>query len=139
MKATGVRLSTQLSVRDLGCIFQESTQRMYGAKEKFAKFVRGFTQVSNNFEYFTPRDDSPFSALDDDKPTFSVGVTVPKFAGTGDGEVTLHMYVWDRGTVREVMLASPHTFASGSSARRAVDRVLNQIRFHDGDVSAHSI
>ena len=29
------------SVRDLGVIFQETTQSMYGAKEKFAKFVRG--------------------------------------------------------------------------------------------------
>ena len=99
----------------------------------------GFTQVRNTFEYFTPRDDSPFSVLDDDKLTFSVGVTVPKFAGTGDGEVTLHMYVWDRRTVRDVMLASPHTFASASSARKAVDRILSQIRSHDGSVSAHSI
>jgi hypothetical protein len=72
-----------------------------------AKFVRGFTQVRNTFEYFTPRDDSPFSVLDDDKPTFPVGVTVPMFAGTGDGEATPHTYVWDRGTVRDVMLPQP--------------------------------
>jgi hypothetical protein len=33
MNTTGVKLSTQLSLRDLGAILQETTQSMYGAKD----------------------------------------------------------------------------------------------------------
>jgi len=132
MKTLGTRLTTRLTTADLANHFRQATGSLYGLKGKFGSLARSFTQMGgNSFEYFTPRDDSPFSSLDQDKPDFSVGVNIPKFAGTGGGETTVHMYIWDRGNHREVALVSPHTIGSAPSARKAVAHILTELSQQD--------
>jgi len=123
--------STSMSVTELSIIFRDAAESMYGAKEKLARFVRRLESI----KYFTPRE-TPFDALDDDKEKFSVGVTFPKFSGTGGGVVTLHMYVWDRGDVREVELYSPHSLDGSVKARQVINKVLNELRKHDSGLRA---
>ena len=135
MRTLGTRLNTLLATKDLAEYFRQATESLYGLKGRFGSLARSFTQPGgNSFEYFTPRDDSPFSSLEEDKPGFSVGVNIPKFAGTGGGETTVHMYVWDRGSHREVVLVSPHTIGSASSAKKAVSRILTELSQHDSDL-----
>ncbi|HEX5495684.1 MAG TPA: hypothetical protein VFX70_14025 [Mycobacteriales bacterium] len=89
--------------------------------------IAGFgAKVAGNDQsgFFTPTDDSPFSMLNDDKPDFAVGILIPRFSGAVRGNVyALHMYVWDRGDVREVELFSPSRLGRGGmrASRLAID------------------
>ncbi|MBM0255998.1 hypothetical protein [Micromonospora sp. 4G55] len=82
--------------------------------------------------FFTPTDNSPFSGLDDDKPHFSVGVGVSKFNAGAKGNASfVHMYVWDRGDIREVLLACGHGIGGGGHARRSVDGFVRAFQAAD--------
>jgi hypothetical protein len=132
MRTSGVRVTTQLEMKELGALFQTATRGMFGAGKKVGAFFRTMSGYGDTkFEFFTPSSDSPFDALDDDQPAFSVGANIPKFSGTGGGTVTLHMYVWDRGGRREVLLASPHTLNTGHSANKAIERIVQEIQSRD--------
>jgi hypothetical protein len=87
-----------------------------------AKLMGG---VSLNF--YTPEDDSPFAALNDDRPAFCVGVAVPKAQGAHANGTNVHMYVWDRGSHRDVVLAAHHSLTGGSHATQLIDAVRAQV------------
>lgn len=132
MRNARVHVATQLDTRDLAEIFQETTQEIYGIGGKLGSFKRIIKgQASTSIEYYTPRDDSPFSSLDTDKATFTVGVSIPKFSSTGGGDVTLHMYVWDRGDHREVELLAPYTVGSAIASKRALDNLVTAVQSAD--------
>lgn len=136
MRTEGVRCSSALDVKALGQTFRSVTQSMYGMGQKVGSFARTFSGYgATKMEYFTPTKDSPFDALDDDPVAFSVGVSIPKFSGTGGGVVTLHLYVWDRGSSREVLLVSPHTSTTGHSAKKALSKVLGSFQQLDPSLS----
>jgi hypothetical protein len=124
MKQNGVSLHTSLTTKQLADSFQSSTSSLYGKGGKLGARLRG----QSGLNYFTPQDDSPFSALDDDKPAFSVGAVIPKYSGGGGGNMVIHMYVWDRGEQREVALVSPHTMGGGSASKKTLDTVLGGFR-----------
>lgn len=126
MKTARVNLNTDLALRDLAAVFQNATGSMLGSAQKFGGLVHG-----GKFQYFTPNTSSAFAVLEEDPATFSVGVNIPKFNRSGDGMITLHMYIWDRGDGREVALISPYTLATGHSANKAIDRLVAAIQEQD--------
>jgi hypothetical protein len=77
--------------------------------------------------FYTPKDDTPFAALNDDVPAFSVGVAVPKAQGAHLHGTNVHMYVWDRGSHRDVMLAADHSLTGGSHATKLIHAVRSQV------------
>jgi hypothetical protein len=80
-----------------------------------------------SLNFYTPEDDSPFAALDDDRPAFSVGVAVPKAQGAHLHGTNVHMYVWDRGSHRDVVVWVHHSLTGGSHAAKLIDAVRSQI------------
>jgi hypothetical protein len=131
MRQKDCTLATQLSVKECAEAFKKGAAdaRTFGAKVGgvIAKLNR-----SDNSGFFTPKDNSPFSELEEDKPAFAVGVFIPRFANSAHGNVSaIHMYVWDRGDFREVVVMSPHTFGNGSLAKRQVKHVTNALRAAD--------
>ncbi len=77
--------------------------------------------------FYTPEDDSPFAALNDDPPAFSVGVAVPKAQGAHQHGTNVHMYVWDRGNHRDVVLAAHYSLTGGSHATKLIEAVRSQV------------
>jgi hypothetical protein len=81
-----------------------------------AKLLGGET-----LSWYTPEDDSPFAALNDDPPSFSIGVAVPKAQGAHQNGTNVHMYVWDRGGLRDVALLAHHSLMGGSHATKLLE------------------
>ncbi|MBX6388681.1 MAG: TerD family protein [Frankia sp.] len=80
------------------------------------------TDGNVTFEYFEPTV-SLFRALDNDMPDFAVGVHIPTLTAFSGGAVTAHLYIWERGSTRDVTLYSP--FGLGGARRsRSVLRKL---------------
>lgn len=124
-------LKTSMTVSQCGELFKRASRdaRGFGSKVGgLAAKVRGRDQSG----FFTPTSDSPFDALDGDKPAFSVGVLIPRMLNGGDGAVTaVHMYVWDRGDAREERLVSPHGITGGMHASSVLERVTAAFRAAD--------
>ncbi|MBY8341627.1 hypothetical protein LXH13_32430 [Streptomyces spinosirectus] len=123
MGSKQAQLKTALSVKQCAEVFRTGAQSARGVGSVLGG-VAAKVMGNDLSGYFTPDNDSPFAALDDDPPDFSVGVFVPKFSGGGQGNGTaIHMYVWDRGTTRTVELFAPHGIGGGMHARKLVTKV----------------
>jgi hypothetical protein len=122
-----VEFKTSLSVKDCGQGFRSGIVNGRGLSSRIggitAKLMGG-----ESLAFYTPQDDSPFSALNDDRPAFSVGVAVPKAQGAHLHGTNVHMYVWDRGSHREVALAAHHSLAGGAHATQLIDAVRSQLK-----------
>jgi hypothetical protein len=72
-----------------------------------------------------------FDQLDNDQADFAI---VAKLGGRG-AEIqgsSVHMYMWDRGSKREIdLLVSKHLLAMGAKANRKIDRFINDLRAAD--------
>jgi hypothetical protein len=131
MKGKTAEVRTGMSVQDCGAAFQVAVSQGRGLRSHMGGFV---SKVTGNDQsgFFTPTDNSPFSALDADKPTFMVGCNIPKLTNSAQGNATsIHMYVWDRGTHRDVQFFSPHGMLGGGASSKIVNKVL--ARFREAD------
>ncbi|WP_225847797.1 hypothetical protein [Streptomyces sp. HPF1205] len=116
-------LSTRLTVEQCAAAFRDGASQARGIGSHLGGLA---AKVAGNDQsgFFTPTNDSAFAALDDDPPVFSVGAMIPKFSAGAKGNGTaIHMYVWDRGTTREVRLFSPHGLGGGMHANKLVTKV----------------
>ncbi|MFG1808381.1 hypothetical protein [Streptomyces sp. NPDC049040] len=116
-------LSTTLTVKQCAEVFREGASQARGIGSMLGGIA---AKVAGNDQsgFFTPTDNSPFAALDDDPPAFSVGALIPKFSAGAQGNGTaIHMYVWDRGATRAVELFSPHGIGGGMHASKLVTKV----------------
>ncbi|MGN6558408.1 MAG: hypothetical protein ACTHLH_10425 [Solirubrobacterales bacterium] len=77
--------------------------------------------------WYTPQDNSPFAALNDDPPTFCIGVGVPKAQGAHSNGTNVHMYVWDRGSHRDVALWAQHSLTGGSHATKLLQAARTSV------------
>ena len=122
MGEKAVEFDTPLSVKDCGNRFQDGIQNGRGLSSRLggltAKVMGG-----ESLTWYTPQDDSPFAALNDDPAAFSVGVAVPKYAGAHQHGTNVHMYVWDRGNQRHVVLAAHHSLAGAAHANQLIQAV----------------
>lgn len=125
MGEKALRFQTSLSVKECGQAFQSGIVNGRGLSSKIggltAKLVGG-----ESLSFYTPQDDSPFAALDDDPPAFSVGVGVPKAQGAHTNGTNVHMYVWDRGPHRDVALLAHHSLTGGTHAMKLMQAVRVQ-------------
>jgi hypothetical protein len=121
-----VEFQTSLSVKDCGQRFQSGIVNGRG----LSSMIGGITAKllgGESLTFYTPQDDSPFAALNDDRPAFSVGVAVPKAQGAHQHGTNVHMYVWDRGNHRDVALAAHHSLTGGSHATKLIEAVRSQV------------
>jgi hypothetical protein len=117
--------STSLSVKECGQRFQSAIYSGRGLSSR----IGGITATligGKGLNFYTPEDDSPFAALDDDPPAFSVGVAVPKAYGAHMHGTNVHMYVWERGAQRDVRLWAHHSLAGGAHADQLFQAVRAQ-------------
>lgn len=125
MGEKSVEFQTKLSVKECGQRFQSGIVEGRGMSARIggitAKLMGG-----ESLSFYTPRDDSPFAALNDDRPAFSVGVAVPKAQGAHLHGTNVHMYVWDRGGHRDVALWANHSLAGGAHATKLIDGVKSR-------------
>ena len=121
-----VELKTPLSVRDCGQRFRSGIEGGRGLSSRIggitAKLMGG-----DSLTWYTPEDNSPFAALNGNRPTFAVGVSVPKAQGAHLHGTNVHMYVWDRGNHRDVVLAAHHSLAGGAHASQLIDAARSQL------------
>lgn len=113
-------------MKECGQAFQSGVEAGRGLSAKIggltAKLMGG-----NSLGFYTPQDDSPWAALNDDPPAFSIGVAVPKAQGAHVNGTNVHMYVWDRGDHRDVALWAHHSLTGGSHAMKLINSCRTQI------------
>jgi len=121
MGEKAVEFETSLSVQECGLRFKSGIEDGRGT----SAWIGGITAKLMGGEtlswYTPPEDQSPFAALNDDRPTFSVGVSVPKANGAHSNGTNVHMYVWDRGSHRDVALWAHHSLTGGSHATKLLE------------------
>jgi hypothetical protein len=126
-----VELQTALSVKDCGQRFRSGIMDGRGV----SAIVGGLTAKllgGESLTWYTPEDSSPFAALNDDPPAFSVGVAVPKAQGAHQHGTNVHMYVWDRGIHRDVVLLAHHSLMGGAHATKLLNAVTSQMDVANG-------
>jgi hypothetical protein len=120
-----VEFQTPLSVKECGQRFQSGIVSGRGLSSRLggitARLLGG-----ESLSWYTPEDNGPFAALNDDPPAFSVGVGVPKAQGAHQHGTNVHMHVWDGGNHREVALWAHHSLAGGAHANQLIQAVRNQ-------------
>jgi hypothetical protein len=121
-----VELQTPLSVSDCGHRFRAGIVNGRGLSARIggvtAKLMGG-----DSLTWYTPDAGSPFEALDE-SPAFSVGVGVPKAQGAHLHGTNVHMYVWDRGSHRDVLLAAHHSLAGGAHASQLINAAMSELQ-----------
>jgi hypothetical protein len=121
-----VEFQTSLSVKECGMRFKSGIENGRGASAWIggmtAKLIGGET-----LSWYTPEDNSPFAALNDDPPTFGIGVGVPKAQGAHQNGTNIHMCVWDRGVHRDVALWAHHSLMGGSQAAKLLEAARSSV------------
>jgi hypothetical protein len=126
MGEKAVEFQTSSSVKECGMRFKSGIENGRGA----SAWIGGVTAKLMGGEtlgWYTPPNDSPFAALDDDPPTFTIGVGVPKAQGAHANGTHVHMYVWDRGSHRDVALLAHHSLTGGSHAAKLLNAAHTSI------------
>lgn len=126
MGEKAVEFRTSLTVKACGQRFQSGIMNGRGP----SAIIGGLTAKllgGESLTWYTPEDNSPFAALNDDRPTFSVGVAVPKAQGAHQHGTNVHMYIWDRGGYRDVVLAAHHSLTGGAHASKLIAAVRAQV------------
>jgi hypothetical protein len=130
MKTSGFNFTTQDSMQDIANQFKQFANSMQGGAAKLAGGLRralGKMSDAQGVEFFTPKGNDPFDALNTDPPGFAVGVTIPKFIGTGGGNIVLQLYLWDRGSHREGRVVTPYSSGAASASRNALDQLAQAL------------
>lgn len=128
------RIETTLTVRQCAAIFQASPKQLMSGAAKFQGFAAKLAGGNFTADFFTPRDSGPFSMLDDDPPAFAVGTFIRNGA-SAPNPTEVHMYVWDRGSKREVAVIAAHGLMTGALHAKKIIQSLAQM-FSAQDSSA---
>jgi hypothetical protein len=126
MGERSVEFKTSLSVKECAQRFQSAIRNGRGVSAR----IGGLTATlmgGQGLSFYTPENDSPFSAADDDPPTFSVGVAVPKAYGAHLHGTNVHMNVWERGSHRDVVLWAHHSLTGGAHADQLIRAVTAEL------------
>ena len=135
MAAKSATARTSMTVPQCGEAFRMAVAQARGMSSHVGGLVAKVSG-NDNSGFFTPSDNSPFSSLDSDKPTFMVGCNIPKMFNSSQGNAaTIHMYVWDRGEHRDVEFTSPHGMMGGGSAAKLVRKMIASFQQTDSTLS----
>lgn len=125
------RLETTLTVRQCAALFQASPKELMSGAAKFQGLAAKLAGGNFTADFFTPTDSSPFAALNDDPPAFTAGTYIRNGA-SAPNPTELHMYVWERGSKREVMIVAGHGLMTGAlHARKIVQRLTEMFTEQD--------
>ena len=120
------RLDTSLSVEQCAHAFRSAAEASSGTGAKIGALTRKLRGQSTGGFYTPDSEDDPFAQFD--RPSFTVGVHIPKYANN-DVPRNIQMSVWDRDGHREVELAT------NRSAQGLVDNFIGAIRSADPTAS----
>jgi hypothetical protein len=118
-----VEFATSLGIKECAQRFQSGIRNGRGV----SSMIGGVTATlmgGHSLNFYTPKNDSPFAAADDDPPAFSVGVAVPKAYGAHAHGTNVHMDVWERGSHREIVLWAHHSLTGGGHANQLIQAVV---------------
>ena len=132
-----LELTTGLTVSDCGVEFRQAIDEGRGLGSQFGGMVAKL-RGGEDLGYYTPEDDSPFSALDDDQPTFSVGVAVPRFNKSHAHGTNIHMYVWDRGSHRQVKFWSHHAMLGVAHSQALLGKIREVFAHYPADLDSQT-
>lgn len=128
MKAITEEFVTDLTVADCADVFRRGAQASYGGIRKLQAFTASMADRPRaEFRFFKPEQDPVFGEVDDDPPTWTGAAAVPglnKLAGMV--EMVVHIYVWDRGSHREVALYAPYATGDKGSTQRVLRRIVQE-------------
>ena len=129
IKENGVNFSTKLTVREVADAFQELA---VAARSGMGRLVGGV-------EFGRPTgSDDPFADLDE-APVFSVYAHCPRNRFNKYGGYGLHLYVYERGSHRDVVLARrSSTLGDIPSAETSFQKVLAGFRQLDPELAVTS-
>jgi hypothetical protein len=121
-----VEFRTALGVRECGLRFKSAIEEGRGTSAWIggvvAKALGGETLT-----WYTPPTDPVFGALDHDRPDFTAGVAVPRAQGAHQNGTNVHLYVWDRGSHRDVGLLAHHSLMGGAQASKLLAAVRTEL------------
>jgi hypothetical protein len=120
------RIETALTVKQCAALFQASPKQLMSGAAKFQGFAAKLAGGNFTADFFTPTDSSPFAELDDDAPAFAVGTFIRNGA-SAPNPTEVHMYVWDRGSKREVAVVAAHGLMTGALHAKKVVQGLTQM------------
>lgn len=124
-------ITTSLTVQQCAAIFQGAPKQLMSGAAKAQGLVARVAGGVFTADFFTPEDTGPFAALDDDRPDFSVGTWI-RNGMSAPNPTELHMYVWDRGDHRDVLIAAGHGMVTGSMhAKKLLDKLAEMIKTQD--------
>lgn len=131
MGQKAARIETTLTVKECAALFQASPKRLMSGAAKLQGFAAKAAGGNFTADFFTPTDSSPFAALDDDAPAFAGGTFIRNGA-SAPNPTELHMYVWDRGSNREVAVVAAHGLMTGTlHAKKVVQSLAEMFKAHD--------
>ncbi|MFY1688427.1 hypothetical protein [Plantactinospora sp. WMMB782] len=125
------RISTSLTIKQCAGVFESAPRALMSGAAKLQGIIARVSGGVYTADFFTPRDEGPFSALDEDPPAFTVGTFIRNGA-SAPNPTAVHMYVWDRGARREVVVVAMHGFVTGAvHARKIVAGVADMLKQQD--------
>jgi hypothetical protein len=120
------KIETTLTVKQCAALFQASPKQLMSGAAKFQGLAARLAGGNFTADFFRPTDSSPFAELYDDAPAFAVGTFI-RNGVNGTHPTELHMYVWDRGSKREVAVIAGHGLVTGAVHARKVVQSLTQM------------
>jgi hypothetical protein len=121
MGEKAVQFKTSLSVQECGERFRSGISSGRGVSSMiggvYARLLGG-----ESLDFYTPQHSPP-----GERPALKVGVAVPKAYGAHMHGTNVHMYVWNRGSHRDVIVAADHSLAGGMHATKLIDAVRSQV------------
>lgn len=120
------RIETMLTVKQCAALFQSSPKQLMSGAAKFQGVAAKLAGGNFTADFFEPKDRSPFAALNDDPPAFAAGTFIRNGVSAAN-PTELHMYVWDRGSSREVVVIAGHGLMTGAVHAKKLVRTLAEM------------
>lgn len=135
MRQKGIVFTTKLTVSDCASIFRETGDSLRGVRGRMLEAAAAVAGHGDRTGYYTPDFSSPFSRIDG-VPDFAVGINILKFNAGAQGNGThVHMYVDDRGELRDVQLVSKHGLLDATRSGRMVRKFFEAFQGADAGVT----
>ena len=126
------RVNTGLSVKQCGDLFRAAPPRLMSGAAKVQGIAAKIAGGVFTAKTFTPENLGSFATWGDDPPILSIGTFI-RNGLSAPNPTELHMYVWDRGANRNVVIVASHGFVTGAlHARKIVNSLAEMFRMQDG-------
>jgi hypothetical protein len=119
-----VEITTTVSMREAAALFQRAMRVSWYSEN-----------ISGQGTTFEDSRGSVFDRLDDDRPDFSVMAMIGG-GGVGIQKSAVHLYIWDRGSRREILLGvGKNLGALGIKANGKIRRFVAALQEEDASLT----